>query len=307
MRKGGSQVSSDIDARSDPLKGFLYALAGSVLVSTNWVTAKYGLRGFNPETFSLVWTSAAAVYSLIIVLATGHRRQIVLPAHVIKKVALMGLATGVGMILVWSGLAQLDPSFQAFLWRFQPVLTILLSALFLSERFTVNELVPAAAMVLGGFVGAIGRWQIVGSGMILTIFACFAFAVQMLIAKKMVAEIHPNVLVFYRVGIGALIIALWTLLTGKGNFGVAASHWLVTLLGAFLGPCVSFLLTFRSYRYWDLSRSAVVKTVEPLFVLPLSYVVLAKLPTGKELLGGCLILVGGFWFAWIHLMGRTRR
>ena len=269
-------MNSDIDARSDPLKGFFYALAGSVLVSTNWVTAKYGLRGFNPETFSLVWTSAAAVYSLIIVLATGHRRQIALPAHVIRKVALMGLATGVGMILVWSGLARLDPSFQAFLWRFQPVLTIVLSALFLGERLTVKELVPVAAMVLGGFVGAIGRWQIVGSGMLLTIFACFAFAVQMLIAKKMVAEIHPNALVFYRVGIGVLIIALWTLLTGKGNFGVGASYWLVTLLGAFLGPCASFLLTFRSYRYWDLSRSAVVKTVEPLLVLPLSYMVPAS-------------------------------
>lgn len=307
MRKGDSQVNSDIDARSDPLKGFFYALAGSVLVSTNWVTAKYGLRGFNPETFSLVWTSAASAYSLTVILATGHRRQIALPPHAMRKIGLMGLATGVGMILVWSGLAQLDPSFQAFLWRFQPVLTILLSALFLSERLTVKELVPVAAMVLGGFVGAIGRWQIVGTGMILTIFACFAFAVQMLIAKKMVAEIHPNVLVFYRVGIGALIIALWTLLTGKGDFGVGASYWMVTLLGAFLGPCASFLLTFRSYRYWDLSRSAVVKTVEPLFVLVLSYVVLAKLPTGEELLGGCLILVGGFWFAWIHFMGRTRR
>ena len=299
-------MSSDIHTRSDPSKGFFYALAGSVLVSTNWVTAKYGLRGFNPETFSLVWTSAASVYSLIVVLATGHRRQIVLPAHVIRKVALMGLATGVGMILVWSGLAQLDPSFQAFLWRFQPVLTILLSALFLGERLTVKELVPVAAMVLGGFVGAIGRWHIVGSGMILTIFACFAFAVQMLIAKRLVAEIHPNVLVFYRVGIGALIIALWALLTGKADFGVEASYWLVTLLGACLGPCASFLLTFRSYRYWDLSRSAVVKTVEPLFVLPVSFVVLAKLPTGKELLGGCLILVGAFWFAWIHFMGRIR-
>jgi len=58
VKKGDSQLNSDIDARSDPLKGFFYALAGSVLVSTNWVTAKYGLRGFNPETFSLVWTSA---------------------------------------------------------------------------------------------------------------------------------------------------------------------------------------------------------------------------------------------------------
>lgn len=275
-------------------------------MSTNFVTAKYGLRGFNPETFSLVWTSAAAVYSLIIVLATGHWRQTRLPTHAIGKISLMGLTTGAGMVLAWSGLAQLDPSFQAFLWRFQPVLTILLSALVLGERLMVKELIPVAAMVLGGCLGGIGRWHIVGTGMILTLLACYAVAVQLVIAKMTVAEIHPNALVFYRVGIGALIIALWTLLTGKGNLGVGASYWLVTLLGAFLGPCASFLLTFRSYRYWDLSRSAVVKTVEPLLVLPLSYMVLGQRPAAKELLGGCLILMGGFWFAWIHLMSRTR-
>lgn len=107
--------------------------------------------------------------------------------------------------------------------------------------------------------------------MILMIVGACAFAVQMLIAKMMVAEIHPNILVCYRVGIGALIITFWTLLTGKADFGVEASYWLVTLLGAFIGPCASFLLTFRSYRYWDLSRSSMVKTAEPLFVLPLSY------------------------------------
>lgn len=299
-------MSSDIHSRSDPLRGFSYALAGSVLVSTNFVTAKYGLRGFNPETFSLVWTSAAAAYSFVIVVATGHWRQMALPARAIKKTGLMGLATGVGMILAWAGLAQLDPSFQAFLWRFLPVLTILLSAVVLRERLTVKELFPVAAMVVGGSLGAVGRWHMVGTGMILTILACFAFAVQMVIAKIMVAETHPNIVVFYRIGLGALVIGLWTFGTGKADFGVGRSYWLVTLLGAFLGPCASFLLTFRSYRYWDLSRSAIVKTVEPLFVLPLAYAVLGKLPTGTELLGGCLILVGAFWFAWIQFVGRAR-
>jgi drug/metabolite transporter (DMT)-like permease len=300
-------VNSDIHAPSDPLKGFFYALAGSVLVSTNFVTAKYGLRGFNPETFSLVWTSAAAAYSCIIVVAAGHWPQMALPARVIKKIGFMGLTTGVGMILAWAGLARLDPSFQAFLWRFLPVLTILLSALVLGERLMVKELVPVAAMLLGGCLGAVGRWHIVGTGMILTILAASAFAVQMVVAKMLVSRMHPDVLVFYRVAIGALIIALWAFGTGRADFGVAAPYWLVTLLGAFLGPCASFLLTFRSYRHWDLSRSSIVKIVEPLFVLPLSYALLGTLPTHTELLGGCLILIGAFWFASIHFKGSGRR
>jgi len=292
----------DIQTRSNYLKGFLYSLGGTILVSTNFVTAKYGLKGFNPVTFSLVWTAAAAVYSLLIVLSCGQWRQMALSSRDIWNVVLMGLATGAAMILAWTGLARLDPSFAAFLWRFQPVLTIVLSVLLLRERMSIKEIAPVTVMILGGCLSTIGRWDIVGIGIILTLLACIAVAVQMLIAKARVHEIHPNILVVYRVGIGAVVIMLWALLAGKINFQVEASYWYITLLGAFLGPCASFLLTFRSYRYWDLSRSSMVRTVQPLFVLPLAYLVFGKLPAGKELFGGCVILVGAFWLAWIHLI-----
>ena len=271
-----------------------------MLFSIAYVMAKYGLEGFNQETFSLVWASAAVIYSLAIVLATGGWQQLMLPAHAVNNIALIGLLSGAGVILSWTGLARLDPSFAGFLWRFAPVLTIVLGALYLGERLLVGELVPIAVMVLGGCLGAIGRWHIVGVGMALTLLACCAFAVQVLIAKMQVAEIHPVILNFYRVGIGALIVALWALLAGKVDFNVEASYWLVTLLGAFLGPCAAFLLTYISYRHWDLSRSSIVLTVQPLFILPSAYFIIGQLPTGMELVGGLVILVGAFWLAWIH-------
>jgi drug/metabolite transporter (DMT)-like permease len=295
-------MNSKTHIRGVFLKGFLYSLAGTFFVSTNYITAKYALNGFNPETFSLIWTSAAAVYTFIIVIFTGHSKKMTISAHNIGKTALLGLATGVGMIVSWAGLARLDPSFAAFLWRFAPVLIIVLSALFLDERLLFKELGPIAIMIIGGCLSVVGRWNIVGTGIILSLFGCCAFAVQMLMAKMVVADIHPNVLVFYRVGIGALVIALWTFLTGKADFSVKTSYWLVTFSGAFLGPCLSFILTFQSYRYWGLSRSTIVRTAQPLFVLPMAYLFLGKLPAENELLGGCVILAGALWFAWIHFI-----
>jgi len=292
--------------KKEPLKGFVYALVGAILVSTNFITAKYALTGFNPETFSLVWTGAAAFYALIIVFITGHRKELALPVSVIGNVIILGIATGVGMLLGWAGLARLDPSFAAFIWRFAPVLTILLSALFLRERLGIIEIFPIAIMVFGGSLSAFGRWNIVGIGTILTILACFAASLQMLIAKNKVKEIHPNILVFYRVGIAFVVIALWTFFTGKASFNVTPSYWLITFLGALLGPCVSFLFTFRSYRYWELSRSSIVLTAQPLFVLPLAYIFFHKIPAGKELLGGLIILGGAFWLAWIHFSRKPK-
>jgi len=293
-------MNSDGQMHHDHVKGFLYALLGTALVSTNYVTAKYGLKGFNPETFSLVWTTAASVYTFIIVVATGNIRRLIIPAHAVRMILLLGLATGVGMILAWSGLALLDPSFASFIWRFAPVLTIMLSALLLEERLQLRELIPVGVMVIGGGLSTFARWHIVGTGVILTLLAACAVSVQMLIAKMKVGEIHPNVLVFYRVSIAAVCLCMWNLLTGRAYFDVQTSFWAATLLGAFLGPSVSFLFTFRSYKYWGLSRSSIVLTAQPLIVLPMAYLAFGKIPSGTQLIGGFIIMIGALWLVLIH-------
>jgi drug/metabolite transporter (DMT)-like permease len=281
-------------------KGFLFALIGTVLVSTNFVTAKYGLKGFNPHAFSVIWTISATIYSILIVFATGLRKELTIPKRSIIPIIVLGITTGSGMLLGWAGLALLDPSFASFIWRFFPVLTIILSALFLKERFKTIEILPIALMVTGGVVSSIGRWNIVGMGIILTLFACLSASIQMLIAKVKVKQIHPNILVFYRVGIAAVLIAIWTFSIGKADFQAAPRYWFVTMLGAFLGPCASFLFMFRSYQYWGLSRSSIVHISQPLFVLPMAFIFLHRIPTSKGLWGGFIILIGAFWLAWLH-------
>lgn len=291
----------------DPVKGFLYSLGGALLLSTNFITAKYGLEGFNPETFSLVWTFAAAIYSFGIVVVVRVSRNQIFPMPSIKSMLALGTATGIGMILAWNGLARLDPAFASFLWRFLPVLTIISGVLFLNERLSKKEVLIMGIMLFGGLWGVVGRWESVGSGVIFTILAGLTGAVQLLIAKSRIYQVHPNVLVAYRVGIGAVVIACWVFATGAANFAVEVRYWYVTLLGAFLGPCASFLFTFRAYRYWTLSQSSIILTAQPLLVLPLAYAFLGTLPTHRELVGGCIILVGAFWLAYIQAVKNTRK
>ncbi len=299
-------MESDGHIRRDPGRGFFLALASTLLTSSNFVTAKYALRGFNPETFSTVWTSAAAFYALLFVLAFGQGRQLAVPRRAAPKILVMGVAVGPGMILAWSGLHRLDPSFTSAVWRFAPVVAMLFGALFLRERLTIRELIPVGFMLFGGLLATAGRWQTVGIGTALSLLGCCCFALQRLMAKMCVSQVHPNVLAFYRVGIGAPIIAAWLLAVGKADFNVAPRYWVVTFLGAFLGPCTSFLLSFRAYKCWELARVSMVFTMEPLFVLPLAYVLLRRLPTTQGLMGGGVILLGAFWLAWSQLRGKPQ-
>jgi drug/metabolite transporter (DMT)-like permease len=279
------------------------------LVSTNFVTAKYGVSegGFNAESFSTVWTGAAALYALGILLLFGGREEILgIPRAAPLKTLILGLLTAAGMILTWAGLQVLDPAFCAFLWRFMPVLILLFGALFLGERVRIIELFPLVLMVAGGAYAAWGRWDIVGTGVILTLIAAVSGALQWVVAKLLVDRHKPDGVVFHRLASAAVFIVLWTLFTGRLDLNVPLKFWIVTLIGAMLGPVLAHVFTFRSYRYWGMSRSGMVLAAQPLFVLPMAFAFLGKTPVGKELIGGTLILVGAFGLAWMSMGGRKR-
>jgi drug/metabolite transporter (DMT)-like permease len=218
-----------------------------------------------------------------------------------KAMVGIGTCTASAMILAWNGLSTLDAAFASFLWRFFPVLAILSGVLVLKERLSKQELLAMAIMLVGGLSSVVSRWDLVGAGVTLTILACFASVGQLLIAKSIVHEVHTNILVAYRLGIGSILIACWVFATGAANFAVESRYWYVTFLGAFLGPCASFHFTFRAYRYWTLSQSSLILTAQPLLVLPFAYVFLRTVPTTRELVGGCIILCGAFWVSLMQI------
>jgi len=286
---------------TDRFRGFFYSLAGSMLLATSWVTAKYALEGFNAETFAVVWMASAAGGALAIIIAAGQTKHLAVGGGSVASILLMGLAAGVGVIFAWMGLARLDPSFSAFLWRCQPVLSIFMGAVLLGEKLTVREVVAVGLMIFGGWVSTIGRWDIVGTGTLLTLFSCVCVALQQLIAKAKAREVRAEIMVFYRPAIAAVMVALWMMLLGAADFRVGLSYWIVATLGAVVGPCAGLVLLFRAYACWDLSRCSMVITTQPLFVLPMAYMFLGKFPVTKELIGGGIILIGALWLGYVQL------
>lgn len=297
-------MSSSVEGggdQPDPTGGLLFSLAGVAVSSTVFVSAKHGVEGFNPSTFSLVWTASAALYALTYVLVMGHGRQLKPPPVLTVKVMVLGLVAGAGMLTSWGGLALLSPSFVAFLWRFASIFTIILGSLLLHEHLGMKELPAAGVIVLGSLLSAVGQWNLVAAGMGLTIIACVLAGVQNVLAKMVVADVHPSVLCVYRLGLGAVWVALWTFGTGRADFDVAPSHWWATLGGALLGPWLSWLLFYEAYRRWALWRATLISMLQPLFVIPIAYVAFGDLPSAKEFVGGALIMVGAAWFVRGHL------
>jgi drug/metabolite transporter (DMT)-like permease len=130
------------------------------------------------------------------------------------------MATGATMVLFWAGLQRLDPSFNAFLHRGQPLFIILLGAAVLRERLRPVEIAPMAIMVAGGFLSVAGQWAVIGAGVVFTVLSDVTNAFERVIAKAETHRVHPAAIVFYRAAIASLAIALWVVLTGRADFRV---------------------------------------------------------------------------------------
>lgn len=287
--------------RYDPVRGFTFSLIGTIFLACNYVTAKYGLGGFNPETLAVTWMGAATVYAFIWAAMNGQVRQLVLRGPDLRWMLLLGLANAACQLMLWKSLNQLDPSFAAFLGRFAPLMAILMGAVLLKEMIRPLEWAAVALMIGGGAWSSGGSFQAEWVGITLALASAFFSAAQWPIAKHGGRNVPGVVMNFYRVAIAAITVTIWALVAGKFDIShVTPRHWAVTLVGSLIGPFLSYLLMFRSYDFWPMSRSAIVWTLQPLIVLPLAWLVFGSVPSGSKLVGGLITLAGAFWLAILH-------
>ena len=289
------------------LKGLFYSLASTMCFAGGLVAGKHALDGFDPYTLCVVATVGAAVWTFLIALATGKGRSLIVrDGAAWRQVCLLGVITGAAMITLHSGMNRLDPSFAAFLFKLQPVFVILMGMIILHESVLPRELVAAAVMLAGACFSVIGRWHVVGTGTVLILITSVLAAVQFLIGKLEAGTIPALTLVFYRAVISAVIVTAWALGTTGADFDVEPAYWFSAVLTALCGPSLGMLLMFESYRHWHLARSSMVQTAMPLFVLPLAWLFLNRIPVARELMGGAVILAGAFALASAQLSRRRQ-
>ena len=130
----------------------------------------------------------------------------------------------------------------------------------------------------------------------------------MYLVKIKVSEYRPELIVFYRNAIGALIIGVWVFMTRMINIQIEGGfYWMIALVGSLFGEALSFTFLFKYFSYWDFSRTSVIRTAEPLLVLLWGYLVFHSLPGSTELLGGLLILCGAVLFSLCHFFRKPVR
>jgi len=123
--------------------GLLLALGAALAVAIYFLIAQVVARDV-PATLSATWTSVGAAISLGLVSIIAGQD---LPFGAFPSAGLLGAATVLSFVALYAAIARIGSSRASVAQMFEPVVTVLLGALILSEPLTARVAVGAALIV----------------------------------------------------------------------------------------------------------------------------------------------------------------
>jgi drug/metabolite transporter (DMT)-like permease len=195
----------------------------------------YGVRRFpDPTTYTTAKNLVAAIIIGAALVAAIARRphERLAPPHRPRQwwglLAVGVIGGGVPFVLFFEGLARASSTDAAFLHKTLVVWVAVLAVVFLHERVGAAHIAAVALLVWGQAVlggGIAGLRPGAGEAMILV--ATVLWAVEAVVAKRLLGELSPLPLATARMGLGVIVLVAWALVRGElGTLtGLDASAW----------------------------------------------------------------------------------
>ena len=237
---------------------------------------------------------AALILGTLAVAASRRRRVSVRPTPSQRlRLLVVGLVGGaIPFVLFFEGLARASSGQAAFIHKTLVVWVALLAVPLLGEKLSAIHLAAIGLLVAGeaAITGVDG--VTVGAGEIMILAATLLWAVEVVIAKTLLRDLPASTVGAARMGIGAIALVAWTLVSGgaHGLTALPASAW------AWVGLTGVALTAYVGTWYLALSRA---QAVDVTAVLVLGALVTAALRTGitgvpaPSALGLVLMSAGG--------------
>lgn len=245
-------------------------------------------EGFSvPQTLAWRFTVAATVLWAITI-ARGSWRRPLREYRVAFLLGLLGFSPQAGMFFMT--VRYLDPGLTALLLYLYPSFVVIFGVLFMG-------VVPRRAQVLAVILSLIGcamtlwtRGSYPLIGYFWGVAVAILYAVYLVAGEKIVSRLDPLFATTNLMTAAALVY--WTITFSTGTVSVPSSS--IAILGILglgtLASVVPILTLFASIRRIGAADTSLVSTVEPLFTIILSALLLGERLTGMQLSGGAVIL-----------------
>lgn len=254
-------------------RGLLLAL-GAALVSGIAVFVNGRAVGSFPSPTVYTTGKNLVAGTILLVVALGATRSAAgrrdAASSVSRHPALFGALAIVGgavpFVLFFEGLARASSTDAAFIHKTLVIWAAILAAAVLGERLGLLHVVAIAALVAGhaALAGGVGAGDF-GAGEVMILLATLCWAVELVVVKRLVADVPASIVAMVRLVGGSLLLLVWLAATGAlaQLFTLTSSQWAwLAVTGPMLALFVSvWFLALASARVIDVTAILVLGAV----------------------------------------------
>ncbi|MEA3462813.1 MAG: DMT family transporter [Bacteroidota bacterium] len=282
--------------------GYLYALGASLALAASFVFSKSALNHLDMLQFGLLWFSMGVVWNGTWFLLrrdykkvrgdTGSKTLVALVIAILE-----GAATGLFYLAIK---AMENPAVVSFIGNIGPVFVTLMGILLLRERFRTSQVIGIVITIMGVFVINYregGFAGFVDPGSVYVIAAAFLFSVATIVGRRWHHVLVPGYMSFIRSFLLAAVMALLFFRSGD-MVPVTPSVWKDLALGSLLETLIVIVFAYQALKLIEATKTSLIISTKGVWTLLLAWLFLGVFPTGVQLAGGLLTLLGVWLITW---------
>ncbi len=276
--------------------GYFYALGASIALAASFVFSKSVLNYLTMVQFGVLWFSLGVVWNGAWFLTRKEYRS--LSGSTTKKLlvatavaVLEGVATGLFYLAIQ---AMENPAVVSFIGNVGPVFVTLMGVVLLGERFRKTQLAGIMITIAGLFVINYREGGFTGfldPGSKYVIGASFLFAVATITGRRYHSYLLPGFMSLIRSVLLAIAMAV-LFFSADGIPDLPFHIWRDLSIGSLLETLIVIVLAYQALKLIEATKTSLIISTKGVWALLLAWIFLGVFPTGVQLAGGLLTLVG---------------
>jgi drug/metabolite transporter (DMT)-like permease len=282
--------------------GYLYALGASLALAASFVFSKSALNLLSMLQFGMLWFSMGVVWNGIWFFLRRDYRNVRENAGRKTGVAVViaileGAATGLFYLAIK---AMENPAVVSFIGNIGPVFVTLMGILLLRERFRTTQVIGIVITIMGIFVINFREGGFAGffdPGSVYVISAAFLFSLATIVGRRMHHLLVPGYMSLIRSSLLAVVMALLFFRADTWP-SIPLNIWKDLALGSLLETLIVIVFAYKALKLIEATKTSLLISTKGVWTLLLAWIFLGVFPTGVQLAGGLLTLVGVWLITW---------
>lgn len=276
--------------------GYFYAFGASIALAASFVFSKSVLMHLTMVQFGVLWFTMGVLWNGAWFTARKEYKE--LYSSTLRKTlvalavaVLEGGATGLFYLAIK---AMENPAVVSFIGNVGPVFVTLMGVILLGERFTKIQIAGIWITIAGLFVinyreGGFAGFLDPGSKYV--IGASFLFATATITGRRYHKDLLPGYMSLIRSLLLAMAMAI-LFFRSEGLPVLSFQIWRDLSLGSLLETLIVIVLAYQALKLIEATKTSLILSTKGVWTLFLAWVFLGVFPTGVQLAGGFLTLVG---------------